>query len=352
MRRFLALALWLLLPTNLGAGVFLDSTDKMADPFLIAHPRGYFGDGGPLVLDVCLTPGSEVLSASLTQAIDRWNALVAVTQNCTGCSTWEEPIAVGPFDDVAALVHELGHCGFGLGHTNTLLESFTASADVTAFSPGPDMIIGSSDDRPTPLPGTRIVHWFRDEVNNPVALHNDVIDDSTFSRRLLDLPTGHVWPANGNRLVSELLGEPNTQTVMYSRLAEGARYSGLTADDVDTVRFGMSGIDQIAGTNDDYTVELILQDTCSQADIEVRFTPIVPEPPIPPDEGPPARCTAQLLPITADPTGRHFRVSPVGSRLLIEVNSDLDWQGFGQVFADGFESGDTGAWTVTLATEP
>jgi uncharacterized protein YodC (DUF2158 family) len=247
------------------------------------------------------------------------------------------------------MAHELGHCAFGLGHINTPQESFTASADVTAFSPGPDMIIGSSDDRPTPFPGTRIVHWFRERVNNPVALHNDTIDDSTFGRRLLDLPAAHVWPANANRLVAELLGESDTQALMYSLLAGSARYSGLTADDVDTVRFGMSGIDQTAGTADDYNVKLAFEPDCGQADVEVLFTSIPNT--LAPGVRVPARCTRDLRAIPADATGRHFQLvpfDPILSRMRIEINSDLEWQGFGEVFADGFESGDTGPWTVTL----
>ena len=85
-----------------------------------------------------------------------------------------------------------------------------------------------------------------------------VVDKSTYSINLIDLPPSHSFVANGTRNVANLLGYPNTEAVMnqgtYSREAQ----RDLSHDDVATLRLGMSGADETQGTPDDYVVNAYL----------------------------------------------------------------------------------------------
>jgi len=106
------------------------------------------------------------------------------------------------------------------------------------------------------VPPFAITHPLAD--NNPVIVDATVIDEATYSRSVAaNLPAGHTWAANGNRRVAESLGVPLTQAVMYGLTVPEHEYSGLSADDVNMVRMGIAGEDLMAGTKDDYTVELV-----------------------------------------------------------------------------------------------
>lgn len=318
--------------TTAGAGSYLLSDLPAHSPAIIVHPHGYTGAGGQLTIKVCTSGGPDILKASVKDAIRVWNALAPAIENCQGnCLLAEDPVIFGPISMRSAVLHEMGHCGLGLGHVNLTDTSFTISKDSTSISPGPDGVRGSRDDLPSPLPGTRILHYFRTMVNNPFALDATVIDSSNFSRRILDLPAGHTWPASGNRAVGALLGFSSTQSVMYSLIFPNQHYRNLIADDVNTVKYGMSGLDAQAGTADDYTVKLEFVDDCSAAAIEVEFVPL-------------SRvgiCIADIEPMQTN----HYRIKnePVFSpRILIQINSLEDW---GDIFFDGFESGDLSAWS-------
>lgn len=229
----------------------------------------------------------------------------------------------------------------GLEHINWMNTSFTNSRDASVIDAGSDGIRGSRDDSPLPFPGTRLIHWFRISDNNPFVIDSTVIDGDSFSRRIIDLPTGDTWPTSGNRDVGQSLGVPGfTHSVMYSAVARGQIYSGLIADDVNTVTLGMAGLDLQAGLGgDDYTIKLEYVDDCSIADIEVDFA----------DFGPPDSSFAGLCSVDLDllPTGlleiHHVLVPVQGQqRILIEINSALEWD---VVFGDGFETGDLSGWS-------
>ncbi len=321
------------------AGVFAKSDDIMYEPYIIVHPPGYAGVGGELALKVCPAQGSETVIPSLQEAIEIWNTLSATTGNCQGnCLLWEDPmIPEKGFSMSSALLHELGHCAFGLGHVNQSdMTSFTNSRDEISIDPGVDAVRGSSDDIPFPLPGTRVLHWFRKTDNDPFVIDATVIDTNTFTRRILDFPSGHFWPASGNRAVGDLLGLSGTQAVMYDLLNTDQVYTGLTADDVNTVKYGMAGLDSLAGTSDDYTVRLVFQTDCATADIQVEFGSF------------PFTDFAACFNLVELIQTIHYRVvhdSLLFNRLTIQVESSVPW---GLIFEDDFESGDLSAWSSNV----
>jgi len=258
----------------LNAGPFHLSDSSLFDPFIVVHPPGYDGTGGTLEVRIC---AAEETRFAVLKAISIWNAAQRTTENCTACRLWEEgPSGSGePFSMESTVLHEMGHCVLGLGHINwndgSSETSFTNTADATLMTPGADGIRGSSDDGVAPLPGARLIHWFRETDNNPLTIDSTTIDSATYTRRIIDLPTGHGWSANGNRGVGLPLGFANTQAIMYSGIDAGQAYNSLAADEVNTVEFGMSGLDEDAGTADDYTIELIYVDDCAAADVEVQY---------------------------------------------------------------------------------
>ena len=327
------------------AGSYHLSDSEFYDPFIVVHPAGYDGtNGGPLEIKVCIPPGvDEVTRPALLAAIDMWNDLTATTQNCTACRTIEEgPADTGePFSMATVLLHELGHCGVGLGHINWEdptgeITSFTATKEATAFDVGADMIRGSSDDRPAPLPGSRVLHWFRSADNDPFV-HSGVVDSMSYTRRIIDLPDMHEWPASGNIDVALLLGHVNTQAIMYTHIDEGTTYTSLAADEVNTVEFGMAGMDEMAGTSDDYTISFMITD-CASADIEVTFTDL--------DGGTGlGACLADLEPLPTGGIEVHHVLKPFNTdpRAVIEVNNT---QRYDVIFANGFESGNTSVWSA------
>lgn len=244
----------------------------------------------------------------------------------------------------SVLLHELGHCAMGLGHVNWSGgaqggTSYTSTRDVQSWVDGPDGFRGTRDDRPQPLPGSRLIHWFRAADNNPVIVDGTVIDESTYSRAIVDLPSGDAWPASGNIATSTLLGEVGTQAIMYSAIDREQGYAGLTADDVATVQFGMTGLDEEAGTADDYTVALSVVADCADADIEVSFE-LFSDPLMQPL----AVCTSELTFIGGDGLfDIHHVLVPfdVAPRITVQVNSGKLWDA---VFVDSFETGTTAAW--------
>ncbi len=335
MKRISALLILVLAASAAAAfgGVFLKSDKSTYDPFIIVHPPGYTGAGGELTVKICTTSGSEMVISSLRQAIEIWNSLIPTMDNCQGeCRLWEEPLSAGFLSMSSVLLHELGHCAFGLGHINLGSTSFTNSRDSVSIDPGVDGVRGSHDDIPSPLPGTRVIHWFRTADNDPFVIDATVIDGSTYTRRIIDLPPGHTWQASGNRGVGDLQGLNATQSIMYDSISGEQFYRGLVADDVNTVKYGMSGLDFQPGTADDYTVRVVFQADCSTADIEVEAGTY-------PDIT--ASCISTIAPIETI----HYRVTYdplIFDRLVIQVNSLESWA---DVFYEGFESGDVSWWS-------
>ena len=245
------------------AGVFLFADQD--DVESMTHPPGYRGTGGPLSLGVCIdarSANAEAMVIPVENAVKTWNQLRPTTQNIDFDSS--NGLASHQVDFESVVLHELGHC-IGLGHPNAATESGLAGLaqnytrttagrnEVFDIDPGPDGIVGSSDDRR----GDDVnLHWFRVANNHPFTIAA-VVDATTYSRDTANLPPGHTFAANAYSEVGAMLGFPNTEAVMQQGAFLGEAQRQLSHDDVATLRLGMSGVDAIAGTEDDYTVSLV-----------------------------------------------------------------------------------------------
>jgi hypothetical protein len=167
-----------------------------------------------------------------------------------------------------------------------------------------------------------------------------VIDAATFNRAISLLPQGDRWPASANLLVSGDLGAPNTQTVMMTRLRRGAAIRNLAPDDVNTIRFARTGLDELAGTADDYTVDVVFVANCASAEILVDLVQMA--------AGDAGACQGdiELVPFPGGPPN-HFRVTGGGNPILLKINRGARWD-FLNVLLAGFETGDTSESSVTF----
>ena len=192
-----------------------------------------------------------------------------------------------------------------------------------------------------------VASTFRRADNNPVVVDGTVIHEATFSRSMLNLPAGHGYAANANKSVAAALGAPETRTVMYPLLQPPQIVRTLAADDVNMVRMANTGIDITAGTADDYTVSLVLEPSCAGVDIRIRSA-------VPSDmlnvetiascEGALATVTQAMPPVVL----RHYILDDFGlptpfEILVNDTDSTFDWNQE-EIFADGFETGDTASW--------
>ena len=334
------------------------------NPFGVTHPLGYDGSGGTIELTVCVNPQDPVLIGPTQSVLATWAALVPATSQCRNCLTVEEPEPAPPvpYHAETALLHELGHCAMALGHPNLEYDppggqdvreitSYSMSYDGSSIgvSSGPDGIRGSLDDSQDAAGGgiATSVHWFRRSDNNPVVVDGTMIDTTTYSRSITTgLPGGHGWAASANKTVSASLGRPDTQSVMYSAGARLMRYTGLTADDVNMVKMARTGVDQMAGTADDYTVDLRYVADCAGADIVVEFSADL-------SSGTIGACLADRtfsFPPTNPMLHRHYslRIPSTLTSLKVQLNEALEWDFRVEIFGDGFESGDLTGWTLVV----
>lgn len=261
-------------------GVFM-LAEKLADrigPNVITHPTGYRGAGRTLFVTVGIASStSDVIKmwVPVLNAIKTWNDLVPTLGNVHKAGSNVPP---GQFDFESVLLHELGHC-IGLDHPNLASESglqgvqrgytkTTRGADGEYnLDPGMDGVIGSQED----LRGDDVnLHWFRRDNNNPFTIAPRV-DRTTYGRELFDLPPGHLFAANANLGVANLLGLGNSEAVMQQGISSGDARRTLSPDDVATLRLAMSGFDGLEGTADDYTVVLEFAGWTDDADIVLRF---------------------------------------------------------------------------------
>lgn len=321
---------WFLTPVPAGAGAFL-LTENILNQSVdsITHAFGYTGSGGQLAISVCVDPESQhatVMETPLQNAVDTWNSLEPTLGNYVDPST-EVPAGVHDFESV--VLHELGHCAGGLGHPNLYQvlaeESITLAivfGDNTISRPGPngewdfsiglDGKYGSSDD----LRGDDVnLHWYRIDFNDPFFVDPPPpppVHFSTYRRDLAELPDGHTYAANANPKLSlhPPLGYPHTRAVMYDRAFPQTEFRSLGSDDVSTLKYGMSGLDEFAGNDDDYTI--VLSKTAHPCDIPVAFSTDLPA-------VTPGRCAGGLLPIPG--SSDHYR--PVSEAVLI--NALFDW---------------------------
>ena len=331
----------MLLPSSLFAGGFIGA--GASDPDEILHPRGYDGTGGELTVTLCLDPASirlPEMDIPIRNVVTVWNALEATTGNLKlGGNSELQPSEI---DWESTILHEVGHC-LGLAHPNLATESGVASSlrnytktttgsdGVYDLDPGADAVIGSADDGR----GDDVnLHWYRNGVNNPFVLGGGVIDSTTYSRTLGQLPGGDSMAANADRTVSALYGVPGTEASMQQGAFTDEEQRTLGADDVATLRLGMAGLDRIQGTADDYTVRLDYVGVSSSCDMVVRLI----------DTSSFAFCSTSSSGLAPD-----HRVITNSSVTTGDFNwyFNTDLLNAGAIFSDGFELGNTSNWSDT-----
>ncbi len=250
---------------------------------LVTHPPGYTGTGGVLPVEVCIATTSSnqaAMEISVRNIITVYNQLEPTTGNLQfdwASSGGDMPD--GSYDFESTALHELGHC-LGMGHVNLSNESglsgddmnYTKSTDGSDNSynrnNGTDTVIGSADD----IRGDdENLNWFRMANNNPFTIAN-IVDSTTYARDTASLPAGDNFAANGDRAVAAALGIANTETVMQQGTFNNEIQQTLTAEDVATLRYGMSGLDELAsGTSDNYTIQLTYGGVKDNCDVNLNF---------------------------------------------------------------------------------
>lgn len=260
-RRLAMLALLPVAPAFAGAFIFAGSGNS---PDIVAHPKGYTGDGGEISVNVCIdsaSPNAAGMVVPVQNIIRTFNDLEVVNPNLKLGADNDIPSGQVDFESVA--LHEVGHC-IGLAHPNLATESGLSGAlrNYTKADPGAnsvfnlddglDDIIGSRDDA---REDDVNLHWFRRADNNPFLSLNEP-SGSTMSRLTADLPGGSSFAANADRDVGAALGFPNSEAVMQQGSFSDEDQRELTADDVDTLRLARTGLDRTANTADDYSVTL------------------------------------------------------------------------------------------------
>jgi len=263
------------------AGAYVFASDNNGVD-LITHPMGYTGTQSNQVVSVrvCINPNSANASAmetSVRNVVATFNALQATTGNLSFDA--DNNIPAGAIDFESTALHEMGHC-LGLAHPNAATESgltgddqnytkATGGADgVFDLDPGADGVIGSSDD----LRNDDVnLHWFRIANNNPFTI-DAVVDSTTYARDIGMLPSGHLFAANADRSVGALLGVVDTEAVMQQGTYTDEAQRSLNHDDVATLLYAMSGVDEVAANADDYSIQLVYQGiTTTDCDISLQF---------------------------------------------------------------------------------
>ncbi|MEM1179216.1 MAG: hypothetical protein AAGM22_12780 [Acidobacteriota bacterium] len=314
-----------LLAPSASAGTFSVAGESLGED-LVLHPRGYDGTGGTLELTVCLDPASPsavAASATVQFAVDTWNARSAVANNVTTAAG----VPSSAIDFESEALRGLGLC---LG----LDDPSDASGFTRATNGDNDSF--QRDDGLDDVPGTRDdlrgddgnLMWFRFLDNDPFSVAATV-DSTTYTRDSVVLPEGDTYAATPTRAVAAAVGAGDTEAVMVAGLQPGEAKRRLTADDMATLRYAESGLDELAGTADDYQVRLNYLGLDTGCDIPLSFD----------TQGALVTCfgPAQQL------QDNHYR------RALSNVTfSDAvlwHFSGEGLIFSDGFESGDVSAWT-------
>ncbi|MEM8993248.1 MAG: hypothetical protein AAGF23_00520 [Acidobacteriota bacterium] len=311
---------------------------------VIAHPSNYTGAGGEVEVTLCVDPASpfaadmEIPVQNIAATI---NSLEFASPNLISGAA--NNIPPGQFDFESVALHEVGHC-IGLAHpnlgstsgvTNTNSTNTTDGAnDGLDENNGADNIFGSADD----IRGDDVnLLWFREVDNNPFLL-GATVDASTYSRDLADLPPGDLFAANADRTVgAQSFGVANSEAVMQQGSGSDEDQRQWGADDVATLRLGMSGVDEVQGTADDYTIRAVYAGLTTSCDVVLRF-----------DNAATgfARCSV----------GGTF-VGPGHISITTgtaSFNSNPNWffnpvlVQEGLIFQDGFESGDVSAWDALI----
>lgn len=295
------------------AGAFIGASESSPD--IVLHPSGYVPGNQNLEVNVCIDPASAVTTnmvVPVQNVIATFNAMQATTGNL-GLGG-NNNIPSGQLDAESVILHEIGHC-IGLAHVNLATESGLTGTnrEYTKSTEGPDgsydlndgadNVKGSADDL---RDDDTNLHYFKKVDNNPFTLAG-VIDSTTYSRNLADLPSG-TYAANGSRDLAPLLGVSGTEAIMQQGQFVDEAQRSLTADGVATLAYGASGVDEIAGTTDDYALTLVYQGiTNSNCDVTVSVN----------NNTGFAQCSVGFQGVS----GNHFRIS-TGA---VSLNQNTNW---------------------------
>lgn len=316
-----------LVPVGIQAGTF-SGAGELNGLDAVRHPKGYDGTGGDLILTVCLDSGTAPAAAEipLYYAIQAWNAAVGATANLS--STVGVPGTALDFQSVA--LRGLGGC-LGLDDPSDA-SGFTRATDgdndAFELDDGIDNVPGTADDQRGDDGG---LFWFRIADNSPFQ-ESLIVDSSTFSRDPAQLPEGEDFANTSTRAVALQLGFVGTESVMVNALQTGEAKRSLSWDDQATLSFGQSGLDEIAGTADDYRVSLRYIGFSDSCDISVRFD---------------IQESLVACPGSLGSTGTpgHFTANLLG---FLAFSDEVNWffEDYDIFFFDGFETGDTSRWSL------
>jgi len=294
---------------------------------IITHPSPYTGSGGTVIVRVCIDPNSPNaidMEYSVKNNIDVFNQMEPTHGNLKRGNNNNIPSGHIDFESVS--LHEIGHC-LGLAHINAATESglsgddqnYTKSTDGANDSwdldAGVDGIIGSSDD----VRGDDVnLLWFRKSNNDPFTI-DTVVDSTTYSKDIADLPAGHNYAANADRNVSTLLGYATTEAVMQQGTYKDEAQRTLGHDDVATLLYAASGVDEResggpGGRNnrDNYTIVMEyggISDTNCDVSMSMTSTPSL------------AFCSVNGSYIGTSGDNVHYRVT----NAIIEFGDGFNW---------------------------
>ena len=252
---------------------------------VVVHSTGYTGQGGELTVRLGLHPDfaemEDEVAFSAEHVAAIWTSLLVWEENL------EPSLEIPKLDGVdffGTLIHEFGHT-LGLAHPTLIPAGLDLERGVGKFTtamPGPngkldldegqDGLRGSADD----VRGDDVnAVYFKKSDNNPYTLpENNIVDSTTYSREPGDLPSGDRSPNVSSREVAaKVFSLPSTEGMMVSggSLIPGQVRRGLTPDDVAGIRYAMSGLDEIQGTSDDYTLKVAYVGVDDAADVMIRF---------------------------------------------------------------------------------
>lgn len=309
------------------AGAYSSAGETLGED-LVKHPPGYDGTGGTLALGVCLDPAApDAAEIPLQKAIAVWGGLEPTTGNVSAAAD----VPAMQVDFFSEILRGLGLC-LGLDSPADELgfaRATNGANNVFERDDGDDGVPGTADD----LRGDDTSRlWFRVADNDPFATTPGTVDANTYSRDPAVLPEGESFPTCATRAAAVVLAAAGTEAVMVDALGTGEARRSLAWDDAATVRYAASGVDELAGTADDYELGLAYEGRGTDCQIPIRFTA---------DVGSAERvvCLGPAINIEAN----HYR--PVSTRL--EVSELVSWHYTDQdgLFLDGFETGDPGRWS-------
>lgn len=253
--------------------------DLLKEPATITHPSGYTGEGGKVTVSVCIDPESESqseMAIAIQNSIDHWNRLEPNHGNSE--MSPESGVPSDRVDAESVLLHELGHC-IGIAHPNLASESGLdgeqrrfaralpgADEDYSLDAGSDDVIATANDQRGDDVN----LHWFRKSNNDPFSIA-DVVDASTYSVDVADLPPGDEYPNVAGAQVSSSRSLSRTEAVMHQGIYYGEKRTGLGHDDVAMVRLAMAGTDRVQDTESSYEMELVYEGVGSDCDITVKM---------------------------------------------------------------------------------